>query len=68
MNSEKANDETIEWYTEMLWLRCAVREITRGENIDNNVEQLKKARRYLDQEIAKLEGRPDPDQLTMEGI
>jgi len=41
----------------------AVKYISRADKKDNNVEDLKKARWYLDREIAKLEGKPDPNQL-----
>lgn len=43
----------------------AVKYISRADKKDNNVEDLKKARWYLDREIAKLEGLPDPNQLDM---
>jgi hypothetical protein len=39
-----------------------VKYVARAEHKNNNVEDLKKARWYLDREIAKLEGVPDPNQ------
>ena len=41
----------------------AVKYISRADKKDKNVEDLKKARWYLDREISKLEGKPDPNQL-----
>lgn len=41
----------------------AVKYISRADKKDKNVEDLKKARWYLDREISKLEGNPDPNQL-----
>jgi hypothetical protein len=43
----------------------AVKYISRADKKDNNVEDLKKARWYLDREIAKLEGQPDPNQFNL---
>lgn len=42
-----------------------VKYISRADKKENNVEDLKKARWYLDREIARLEGQPDPNQLDM---
>lgn len=39
-----------------------VKYVARAEHKNNNVEDLKKARWYLDREIAKLEGIPDLNQ------
>ena len=42
-----------------------VKYISRADKKENNVEDLKKARWYLDREIANLEGQPDPNQSDM---
>lgn len=43
----------------------AIKYISRADKKEKNVEDLKKARWYLDREIKKLEGLPDPNQLSM---
>ena len=43
----------------------AVKYISRADKKESNVEDLKKARWYLDREIQKLEGQPDPNQLNL---
>lgn len=42
-----------------------IKYIARAEHKNNNVEDLKKARWYLNREIAKLQGEPDPRQVDM---
>lgn len=45
----------------------AVKYISRADKKENNVEDLEKARWYLDREISKLKGAPDPNQLDLLG-
>lgn len=42
-----------------------VKYISRADKKGNNVEDLRKAAWYLEREIRKLEGRPDPNQADL---
>lgn len=42
--------------------------IATTDGLENNVAELRKVQYLIDREIAKLEGRPDPDQYILEGI
>jgi hypothetical protein len=46
-------------------LATVVSKIRTADKKGNNVQELKDARWYLDREISKLEGMPNPDQKDM---
>lgn len=46
-------------------LATVISKIRTADSKDNNVQELKDARWYLDREILKLEGMPSPDQLNL---